>query len=206
MPIGNRKASRWRRMQISVSNRRSRRRTVLQDGVYHMLYGDWENICLATGSRWQDLRTPDSAKWQDRHFHGRHRRQSASVCLRIGDRCMSTARLPNKQGVVYCRTSPDLRQYSESTAVTFGGRSGVGGGTAECPQVVEHETASTISSALNTIKILMADRGRASMRRLTRWNSASIKIGSTLLLSFQSLPRKSLLIKARSTSLHSCRV
>ena len=40
--------------------------------------------------------------------------------------------------MVYCRTSPDLKNWSESKVVAFGGRAGVGPYDAECPQVVKH--------------------------------------------------------------------
>jgi hypothetical protein len=52
--------------------------------------------------------------------------------------CYYTA-FPNQQGAVYCRTSTDLRNWSDSTVVAFGGSAGTTPWSAECPFVVHHE-------------------------------------------------------------------
>jgi hypothetical protein len=49
--------------------------------------------------------------------------------------CYYTA-YPNRVGAVYCRTSEDLRQWSESRVVARGGQAGDGPYSAECPHVV----------------------------------------------------------------------
>jgi hypothetical protein len=47
---------------------------------------------------------------------------------------------PYDQGVIRCRTSPDLKNWSElTTTVAAGGRSTAGKYSAECPQVVKHK-------------------------------------------------------------------
>ena len=46
---------------------------------------------------------------------------------------------PNRQGAVYARTSKNLRDWSPSRKVAFGGSAGTGQGSAECPFVYYHK-------------------------------------------------------------------
>jgi hypothetical protein len=57
----------------------------------------------------------------------------------VGDlwHCYYTA-FPGRKGAVYCRTSPDLRTWSESTIVAFGGSATEGPYSAECPHTVRY--------------------------------------------------------------------
>jgi hypothetical protein len=50
--------------------------------------------------------------------------------------CYYTA-FPKQQGAVYCRTSSDTRQWSDSKIVASGGEAGTNAFSAECPFVVE---------------------------------------------------------------------
>jgi Glycosyl hydrolases family 43 len=108
---------------------------------YYMLYGDWEHICLATsrdGKKFSRYIQPNGKTGLFTEGLGTNTRDI--VALRIGDLWYGyyTA-FPADQGAVYCRTSPDLKTWSESTTVAFGGRAGVNRYAAECPHVVEHD-------------------------------------------------------------------
>ncbi|MEK7404682.1 MAG: hypothetical protein AAB225_06200 [Acidobacteriota bacterium] len=107
-------------------------------GVYHMLYGDWENICLATsagGKTFGRQAQPDGKTGMFTEGAGWNTRDP--MVLKIGDRyhCYYTA-YPNREGAVFCRTAKDLRRWSESKRVAFGGAAGTNPFAAECPFVV----------------------------------------------------------------------
>jgi hypothetical protein len=114
---------------------------VKQDDTYYMLYGDWEHICLATskdGKKFERYVTPAGKTSLFTEGAGTNTRDI--VALKIGDLWHGyyTA-YPNRQGAVYCRTSPDFKKWSESTCVAFGGRAGVNPFAAECPHVITHD-------------------------------------------------------------------
>lgn len=114
---------------------------VLYDGTYYMFYGDWVNICLARSDdgkhfqRWLD--DSDKAGMFDEGEKGNAR---DACVLRVGDQwfCYYTA-FPGWVGAVYCRTSEDMRRWSEPVIVSRGGQTGSGPGSAECPHVVYHD-------------------------------------------------------------------
>lgn len=103
-----------------------------------MTYGDWENICVArsdfgkTFTRW----VTDNGK-AGMFSEGPGNSTRDPMLLRIGKTwyCYYTAH-PHRIGAVYCRTSKDLRVWSESKIVARGGRTGSGHVSAECPFVV----------------------------------------------------------------------
>lgn len=108
------------------------------DGTYYMLYGDWEHICLATsadGKTFHRYVRPNGLTGLFTEGIGTNTRDI--VAIRIGDLWHGyyTA-FPNQQGAVYCRTSQDLKNWSESRTVAFGGCAGVNPYAAECPHVV----------------------------------------------------------------------
>jgi hypothetical protein len=114
---------------------------VKQDDTYYLLYGDWEHICLATskdGKKFERYVPPSGKTGLFTEGLGTNTRDI--VALKIGDLWHGyyTA-YPNRQGAVYCRTSPDLKKWSESTTVAFGGRAGVNPFAAECPHVIAHD-------------------------------------------------------------------
>jgi hypothetical protein len=114
---------------------------VKQGGTYCMLYGDWDNICLATGKdgkKFERYVLPSGKTGLFTEEPGTNTRDV--MALKVGDLWYAyyTA-YPNRQGVDYCRTSPDLKHWSESTPVAFGGRAGVSPYDAECPYVVKHK-------------------------------------------------------------------
>lgn len=112
---------------------------VKQDDTFYMLYGDWENICLATskdGKKFQRYVKPDGKTGLFTEGLGTNTRDIQAI--KVGDLWYGyyTA-YPSRQGAVYCRTSPDFKNWSESTNVAFGGRAGVSPFDAECPHVIE---------------------------------------------------------------------
>mgnify|MGYP000244703392 CR=1 FL=1 len=113
---------------------------VFRDGArYLMAYGDWEHICLAEsadGKSFARIVRPDGTTGMFTEGPGNNTRDP--MVLRIGERwhCYYTA-YPDRKGAVYCRTSPDLKHWSASRVVAFGGRAGTDPFSAECPFVVE---------------------------------------------------------------------
>jgi hypothetical protein len=109
-------------------------------GVYHMFYGDWENICLATSRDGKSFTRQLNAEGKSGMFsEGRGSNTRDPMVLVIGRDyyCYYTAH-PNQQGAVYARTSRNLRDWSDSRMVAFGGSAGTGVSSAECPFVLYH--------------------------------------------------------------------
>jgi hypothetical protein len=114
---------------------------VRANGLYHMLYGDWESLCLATSPGGRIFTRHCGSQARPALFtEGPGANTRDPMVLRIGDlyHCYYTA-FPNNEGAVYCRTSSDLRVWSESKVVAFGGSAGTGPSAAECPFVVHEE-------------------------------------------------------------------
>ncbi len=110
-------------------------------GEYKMLYGDWERICLAASADGKDFSRVLGPDGQPGLFtEGRGANTRDPMVLPVGDtfHCYYTA-YPGRKGAVYCRTSPDLRHWSASKRVAFGGSAGTGPCSAECPHVVRHQ-------------------------------------------------------------------
>lgn len=114
---------------------------VKHDGVYRMLYGDWEHICLATSRDGKHFeRVLNDAGRTARFTEGRGVNTRDAMSILVGDQWLTYyCAFAAGQGVVYCRKTDDLEHWSESRAVAFGGRAGVGPYAAECPHVVRHE-------------------------------------------------------------------
>jgi len=108
---------------------------------YLMFYGDWENICLATSRDGKVFERRLGVAGTPALFsEGRGFNTRDAMAIRIGDlwHCYYTA-YPERKGAVYCRTSKDLRSWSESKRVAFGGSAGTNPYSAECPHVVARE-------------------------------------------------------------------
>jgi hypothetical protein len=107
--------------------------------VYHMFYGDWENICAATSEDGKTFTRRINENGKTGMFtEGQGNNTRDAMVIRIKElwHCYYTA-FPNKQGAVYCRTSKDTRAWSDSKIVAFGGEAGTNAFSAECPFVVE---------------------------------------------------------------------
>jgi hypothetical protein len=112
-------------------------------GTYHMLYGDWERICHATSADGKAFTRQLTGKGETGMFgEGPGANTRDPMLLPVGDEyyCYYTAH-PGQQGAVYCRRSPDLRNWGPSKVVAAGGSAGTGFTSAECPHVVYHEEA-----------------------------------------------------------------
>lgn len=106
--------------------------------IYHMFYGDWEHICLATGVDGKTFARQLNLNGRSGLFmEGAGANTRDPMVLRVGQSyyCYYTAN-PNQQGAVYCRVSHDLRNWSPSKVVAFGGSAGTHAYSAECPFVV----------------------------------------------------------------------
>ncbi len=108
------------------------------DGVYHMFYGDWDHMCIqrsGDGKRFDRWLYTGGRPGMFTEGEGVNTRDP--MAIRIGDawHCYYTA-YPNKIGAVYCRTSKDLRTWSDSTLVARGGLTGSGPTSSECPHIV----------------------------------------------------------------------
>jgi len=108
------------------------------DGLYHMFYGDWQNICLAVSR--------DGKQFERRPLHGISGRFGEGpqanardpMLLRVGDRwhCYFTAH-PDRVGRVLCRTTTDFTSWSKPHTVRIGGKAGKNFWSHECPHVVK---------------------------------------------------------------------
>ena len=109
------------------------------NGVYKMFYGDWLNICLAEsvdGKTFARQLMPNGKAGMFSEGTGTR----DPMVLRIGGLfyCYYTAN-PDGLGADYVRTSKDLRNWSPSRKVAFGGAAGTGPYSAECPFVYYHK-------------------------------------------------------------------
>jgi len=107
---------------------------------YHLFYGDWENICHAKGVDGKTFArqlTPQGESGLFSEGPGCNTRDV--MVLRIGGKYYAyyTA-TPKGKGSVYVRTSKDLRRWSASRVVAFGGSAGTRGRSSECPFVYYH--------------------------------------------------------------------
>lgn len=118
-------------------------------GVYKMLYGDWNNICLAEstdGKTFVRQLMPNGKAGMFNEGFGEAAQNGNGtrdpMVLKIANLfyCYYTAG-PHGLGADYVRTSKDLRNWSSSRKVAFGGSAGTGGSSAECPFVYYHEAS-----------------------------------------------------------------
>ena len=102
--------------------------------TYHMFYGDWAHICQATSKDGKSFERQVRADGKTGMFgEGTSFNTRDPMVIRAGEvwHCYYTA-----FSAVYCRTSSDLRNWSESRRVAFGGQAGTKNTSAECPHVV----------------------------------------------------------------------
>jgi hypothetical protein len=113
---------------------------VFREGsVFDLFYGDWNHICRATSSDGKSFSRVLQSKGQSGLFgEGSAANTRDPMVLKIGDTyyCYYAA-YPGDKCSDYCRTSTDLKSWSEAKQVAFGGSAGEGKFSAECPFVVE---------------------------------------------------------------------
>ena len=109
------------------------------DSTYHMFYGDWVNICHATSKDGKNFTRVIQDNGKTGMFtEGRSVNTRDVMLLRHTNKWFAyyTA-FPNRQGMVYVRTTEDFKNWSESRVAAFGGKAGTGLSSAECPHVVK---------------------------------------------------------------------
>ncbi len=109
------------------------------DGLYHMIYGDWDYLMITRsrdGKSFERWLYPNGKPAM--FTEGPDVNTRDPMLIRIGDlwHCYYTA-YPNRVGAVFCRTSKDLRNWSESKVVARGGLTGTSPYSCECPHVVK---------------------------------------------------------------------
>jgi hypothetical protein len=107
--------------------------------TYRMFYGDWVNICQATSKDGKNFTRVIQDNGKTGMFtEGPGVNTRDVMLMRHANKWFAyyTA-FPNRQGMVYVRTTEDFKNWSESTVVAFGGKAGTGPSSAECPHVVK---------------------------------------------------------------------
>ena len=105
---------------------------------FYMVYGCWEEICLAESSDGKSFTRRVGSNGRAGMFgEGAGTNTRDPMVSRIGDvwHCYYAA-YPDRHCAVFCRTSKDLVNWSDSTKVATGGEAGDGPFSAECPFVV----------------------------------------------------------------------
>jgi len=112
--------------------------------TYHMFYGDWVNICHAVSKDGKNFTRVIQENGKTGMFTEGPEAHTRDVML-LQHQGMwyayYTARSEGKSkvltGQVFVRTTTDFKSWSESEIVSFGGQSGTGSGSSECPHVVK---------------------------------------------------------------------
>lgn len=113
--------------------------------TYHMFYGDWVNICHATSQDGKNFERviQDSGK-TGMFSEGPEAHTRDVMLLQHQDLWYAyyTGRIEDEPGEgltgkIWVRTTTDFKDWSESEVVSFGGQSGTGNGSSECPHVVK---------------------------------------------------------------------
>ncbi|HAV64537.1 MAG TPA: hypothetical protein DCY13_19485 [Verrucomicrobiales bacterium] len=113
------------------------------DGRHHMFYGTWKAIALALsedGRFFQRQISRDGAVGLFGEPHAHNARDAMVVRHKDLYYCYYTVH-PDRIGRILCRTSPDLKTWSEAHLVRIGGAAGDKLWSHECPHVVELDGA-----------------------------------------------------------------
>jgi len=121
---------------------------VFKEGdTYYMVYGDWERICLAKSKDGKTFQRVLNEKGQPDLFSGPYPQSRDAMMLKVGNlfHCyyMGHEKGAKYESAIFCRTSPDLKYWSEAMMVSAGGiavtQCNWYGGDAECPFVVHKD-------------------------------------------------------------------
>jgi hypothetical protein len=113
--------------------------------TYCMVYGDWNRICLARSSDGKTFERVLNEKGQPDLFSGPYPQSRDAMMLKVGNLfyCyyMGHQQDATYDSAIFCRTSPDLKEWSEPVMVSAGGIADTQcnwyGGDAECPFVLQ---------------------------------------------------------------------
>jgi len=112
--------------------------------TYHMFYGDWVNICHAVSQDGKTFERVIQDNGKTGMFSEGPEAHTRDVMLLQHQGlwyAYYTARSEGTgkvlKGQVFVRTTTDFKSWSESKIVSFGGQSGTGPGSSECPHVVK---------------------------------------------------------------------
>jgi len=109
------------------------------DDIYHMFYGDWVNICHATSTDGKNFTRIIQESGKAGMFSEGVEAHTRDVMLLNHENlwyAYYTGRVESK-GRVWVRTTTDFVSWSDSEIVSFGGQSGTGNGSSECPYVIK---------------------------------------------------------------------
>ena len=116
---------------------------VREKDAFHMLYGDWKRICHAESRDGKKFERVRNERGEPALFEGPYDNSRDPMLLKIGPlyHCYYTGHKEGERfdAAVFCRTSTDLRRWSEPMIVSAGGTAaklGPPGLNAECPFVV----------------------------------------------------------------------
>lgn len=119
----------------------------IEDGIYYMVYGDWYRICLARSEDGKTFHRVLNKRGQPDLFAGPYAQMRDAMMLKVGNLfyCyyMGHDKEAQYDSAIFCRTSPDLEEWSEPVMVSAGGTPDTQcnwyGGDAECPFVVHKD-------------------------------------------------------------------
>lgn len=109
------------------------------DGRWHLFYGSWQSICLSLSDDGRYFQRQLGSDGKVGLFGGPKDENTRDPMVIWNDGkwyCYYTAH-PGGVGRVLCRTSPDLKTWSEPTIVAIGGAAGDKLWSHECPHVVK---------------------------------------------------------------------
>jgi len=116
---------------------------IKHNGLYWMAYGDRVNICFATskdGKHFDRVIQPNGITGV--FSEGPVQNTRDAMLTKIGNlwHCYYTASDPLRlRGYIFCRTSENLKNWSQSVVVNAGGYPDIRRTNAECPHVIEVE-------------------------------------------------------------------
>ena len=107
--------------------------------TYHMFYGDWVNICHAVSKDGKNFTRVIQANGKTGMFAEGPGNNTRDVILlpHAGKWFAYYTAYPNRQGMVYVRTTEDFKDWSLSSVAAYGGRAGTNAYSSECPHVVK---------------------------------------------------------------------
>jgi len=118
-----------------------------KDGMYYMFYGDWVNICLAISEDGKNFTRVMNDEGTPALFKGPYNNTRDPMVLEYNGLfyCyyMGHVKETKPNSAIFCRTSADLKNWSQPMMVSGGGVAATKtrwfGGDAECPYVVNKD-------------------------------------------------------------------